>query len=66
MKNYISLTELKVGINFGDGTLPVGRLANRESKIYFEYDAAFLKTGLNISPPIAPGIWPEELRPYFV
>tara|TARA_R110002110_G_scaffold359443_1_gene568875 strand:- start:2544 stop:3782 length:1239 start_codon:yes stop_codon:yes gene_type:complete len=50
MKNYISLTELKVGLDFGDGTLPVGRLANREGKIYFEYDATFLKTGLNISP----------------
>ena len=38
------------GLDLGDGTLPVGRLANREGKIYFEYDATFLKTGLNISP----------------
>jgi len=50
MKNYLSLTELKVGLDFDDNVIPVGRLANRESKIYFEYDAAFLKTGLNISP----------------
>ena len=59
MKNYISLTELKVGLNFGDGTLPVGRLANREGKVYFEHDPAFLKTGVNISPlrlPAEPGL----------
>lgn len=59
MKNYISLTELKVGLDFGDGTLPVGRLANREGKVYFEHDPAFLKTGLNISPlrlPAEPGL----------
>lgn len=59
MKNYISLNELKVGLDFGNGTLPVGRLAGRGRKIYFEYDAAFLKTGLNISPlrlPAEPGL----------
>ena len=59
MKNYVSLTEVKVGLNFGDSTLPVGRLANREGKIYFEYDPTFLKTGLNISPlrlPSEPGL----------
>lgn len=59
MKNYISLNELKVGLDFGGDILPVGRLANRAGKIYFEYDAAFLKTGLNISPlrlPPEPGL----------
>ncbi|WOF75180.1 type II toxin-antitoxin system HipA family toxin [Parvibaculaceae bacterium PLY_AMNH_Bact1] len=59
MKNYISLTELKVGLDFGHDLLPVGRLAHRDGKIYFEYDDAFLKTGLNISPlrlPAEPGL----------
>lgn len=59
MKNYISLNELKVGLDFGHGPLPVGRLAHRDGKIYFEYDDTFLKTGLNISPlrlPAEPGL----------
>ena len=35
MKN--SVKEVKVGLNFGDATIPVGRLAIRDRKIYFEY-----------------------------
>ncbi len=38
MSNFLSLVEIKVGINFGEATLPVGRLASRDRKIYFEYD----------------------------
>lgn len=50
MSNNISLNELKVGLNFGENTIPVGRLASRNSQIYFEYDEAFLDRGLEISP----------------
>lgn len=50
MSNSLSLEEIKVGINFGGETLPIGRLASRERKIYFEYDAAFFTHDLNISP----------------
>ena len=50
MSNFLSLEEIKVGLNFGKDTLPVGRLASRNRKIYFEYDATFLAHRLNISP----------------
>jgi len=50
MSHYLSLKEIKVGLDFGKKTLPVGRLATRNGKIYFEYDATFLACGLNISP----------------
>lgn len=53
------VTELKVGLDFGNGIQPVGRLAQHERTIYFEYDAAFLQSGLNISPvrlPLQKGV----------
>jgi len=50
MSNYLSATEIKVGINFGDAVIPVGRLAMRERTIYFEYDSTFIKRGIEISP----------------
>lgn len=59
MSHFLSLDEIKVGINFGEDTFPVGRLASRDRKIYFEYDAAFLARNLNISPlklPLKTGI----------
>ncbi|MGH1403817.1 MAG: HipA N-terminal domain-containing protein [Alphaproteobacteria bacterium] len=65
MSNYLSLEEIKVGLNFGDDTLPVGRLASRNSKIYFEYDTTFLARNLNISPlklPLETGV--QTFDPY--
>ena len=59
MKNYLSATEVRVGINFGEGVQTVGRLAVREHKIYFEYDSAFIKSGIEISPlrlSLRPGV----------
>jgi serine/threonine-protein kinase HipA len=44
------VVEIKVGLDFGAGVIPVGRLAMRERRIYFEYDAAFIKNGFEISP----------------
>jgi len=49
MSNHLSLNEIKVGLNFGDKTIHVGRLASRDYKIYFEYDEAFIGKGLNIT-----------------
>ncbi|GEM_PF-1819123 len=49
----------KVGLNFGVGVLPIGRLAMHERKIYFEYGGAFIKNGLEISPvhlPLKSGV----------
>lgn len=54
-----SLNLLKVGIEFSEETLPVGKLASRENRIYFEYAPAFLDRRLGISPfnlPLRPGV----------
>jgi len=59
MKNYLSATEIKVGMNFGDGVNPVGRLAIRDRHIYFEYDSTFIERGIEISPlrlPLQSGV----------
>jgi len=50
MSNITSVKEVKVGINFGNGVVPVGRLAMRERIIYFEYERTFIERGLEISP----------------
>lgn len=59
MNNYCVATEVKVSINFGNAVQTVGRLATRERKIYFEYDSAFIKSGIEISPlrlPLRTGV----------
>ena len=59
MKNYLSATEVKVGLNFGNETLTVGRLATRGRTIYFEYDSSFIELGIEISPlrlALQPGV----------
>lgn len=48
--NVTPVTQIKVGLDFGDGAIDVGRLALRERTVYFEYDTAFLSRGLDISP----------------
>ncbi len=50
---------IKVALSFDDTVIAVGKLASREHRIYFEYDASFLDRGLEISPigcPLKPGI----------
>lgn len=59
MNNYLSATKVKVSIDFGERVQAVGRLAMREQKVYFEYDSAFIKSGIEISPlrlPLQPGV----------
>jgi len=46
----IAIKEIKVGLNFGSGIQPVGRLAIRGGIIYFQYDEEFLQSNLEISP----------------
>jgi serine/threonine-protein kinase HipA len=55
--------QIAVGLDFGLGSgkkiISVGRLAMRDGVIYFEYDGAFLKQGLDLSPrilPLDPGV----------
>lgn len=57
--SFTPLNAVRVGLDFGNGPQPVGRLAIRETKIYFEYDRAFIARGLEISPqrlPLQPGL----------
>jgi serine/threonine-protein kinase HipA len=56
---YPKTAEIKVGLDFGEGTIPVGRLAIRAGKIYFEYDRSLLNLGIEISPlrlPLQSGV----------
>jgi len=44
-------------------SLPVGTLAEDRGRVYFEYDADFLATGLNLSPfrlPFEPGLFEHK------
>ncbi len=67
MKNYISINDLRVGLNFNEDIIPVGRLATRDSNIYFEYDQDFINSGLEISPfklPLSSGLQTFDYRPF--
>ncbi len=54
------INQINVGLDFGQADpVPVGRLALRDGKIYFEYDEDFIRSGLEISPlrcPLQPGV----------
>ena len=67
MSNYISIDQLKVGLNFKDEVIPVGRLATRDHRIYFEYDQSFIGRGLDISPlklPLEQGVQTIDYQPF--
>jgi serine/threonine-protein kinase HipA len=50
MSTYTPVKEVKVGLQFSSDTIPVGRLAIRDNRIYFEYNQHFLALDLPISP----------------
>ena len=54
MKAFTPVAVIHIAIEFGRGRIPVGRLALREQRIYFEYDASFIEQGLEISPYTLP------------
>ena len=57
--SFESVYQIKVGLCFGKEKIPVGRLARRDQKIYFEYDASFVNSGVDISPikcPLKSGV----------
>lgn len=61
------ITEIKVGLDFGDGIRPLGRLAIRHHIIYFEYNDEFIQKGMEISPlrlPLKKGVTELPLRPF--
>jgi serine/threonine-protein kinase HipA len=52
LETLSAIREVKVALNFGDEDRPVGRLemSHRDRTIYFEYDSAFIRCGIEISP----------------
>lgn len=50
MKHSLPVSEIKVGLDFGNGLIPVGRLAVRERIIYFQYHSSFIQRGIALSP----------------
>ena len=51
--------QIQVGLDFGRGAEPLGKLALRDRKIYFEYEADFITRNLNVSPfrlPLKSGV----------
>ena len=57
---------LAVDIELGDRRMTVGRLAWRDRRALFEYDAGFLKFGLDLSPlrlPLRPGVQSAPRQP---
>ncbi len=57
--NWEPIREIKVGLDFGPKQHVLGRLAQREQTIYFEYDEEFIARGLELSPirlPLGPGV----------
>ena len=56
---HTPVSQIKVSLDFGAKPIPVGRLAIRDRVIYFEYEAEFLQSALNVSPfrlPLKPGL----------
>src|SRR3990167_6613420 len=55
----MSVEAVRIGLQWSDTVIPVGRLARLDRQIYFEYDVDFLKTHWSISPfhlPLVPGL----------
>ncbi|MDY0289788.1 MAG: type II toxin-antitoxin system HipA family toxin [Sphaerochaeta sp.] len=54
MNRLSAVKEIKVSLDFGQSAIPVGRLALRDHRIYFAYEASFIEQGMEISPCILP------------
>ena len=61
--SHMPVLQIKVGLFFGGDKIPVGnpvgKLALRDQKIYFEYDPAFVDSNIDISPikcPLRSGV----------
>jgi len=56
---FTPVTALNVMLDFGEKPINVGRIARRDSKIFFEYDSGFISKKLEISPfklPLTSGL----------
>ena len=59
--------QIKVGLDFGSGIQPVGRLAHRDNLFYFEFDKPFIEKEIEISPyhfPLKRGLIELPRRPF--
>ncbi len=59
MRHRQPVRHIKVGLDFGSSSIPVGNLALRDQQIYFEYESEFIRQGLPLSPirlPLRPGV----------
>lgn len=59
--------KLEVRLDWGDERVVVGTLAEQDRRIYFEYDAAFVRAPLPISPfklPVRPGVFEHTERDF--
>ncbi len=57
--SFTPVSQIKVGLDFGSGKEPLGRIALRDRQIFFEYDLGFLTRGLDVSPfrlPLKSGV----------
>lgn len=62
-----SIHTLNVGLQFKEEIIPVGRLAIRDNRIYFEYDPSFVDSRLEISPyklPLQTGLSTFPYQPF--
>ena len=62
-----NVLEVKVGLQFGADVQSVGRLAIRDSIIYFQYDEHFRQQGIEISPfrlPLQNNVIALPVRPF--
>lgn len=60
---FTPVSQIQVGLDFGDESASLGRLALRDRQIFFEYHADFLARGLNVSPfrlPLQAGVQTVE------
>jgi serine/threonine-protein kinase HipA len=65
--SFTPVSTVKVGIDFGGGSVAVGRLAIRARRIYFEYQPSFIARGLEVSPlrlPLKPGLQSFDAEPF--
>ena len=57
--SFSPVLQIQVSLDFGRGAEPLGKLALRDRKIYFEYDVDFITRNLNVSPfrlPLKSGV----------
>lgn len=61
------MRKLEVRLDWGDEQAVVGTLAERDRRVYFEYDPVFLDHSLPISPfklPVKPGLFEHKEREF--